>query len=377
MPSKCTTLPYGIKLLPVPTTNEGITSYGDTKKNSVDHTTSSSVSPEWMFDGAKATDGGSTRNAPAGGTSSNHQLLAVSGAVHPPFHAYVLSNPLYASIYLLLASGSDPSFGGCGAVYPPIMESYLNPLQSFLDDDQNDTTNNNNNNHNTSLQEQNTPSSRGVGTPSAVVDALTIDSINPDPADGLGYMNSTLLDERGAPPPPPSTRPLTKASLMRMQTCQNPKYSEDLSQFLEAILSNVRTEELVQRHRRAKGTAGATGLTTLTGGVLVGVEPVPVRAIEPRATRSEEYTQQLLEATTQSGGHPDSNELSMTGNSILPTSLVITSSSSPQRKGQPSGGAAVSPTVENLSLIHISEPTRLLSISYAVFCLKKKKHKMR
>src|SRR5678816_2247509 len=27
----------------------------------------------------------------------------------------------------------------------------------------------------------------------------------------------------------------------------------------------------------------------------------------------------------------------------------------------------------NLSLIHISEPTRLLSISYAVFCLKKKK----
>src|SRR5678816_4962418 len=33
------------------------------------------------------------------------------------------------------------------------------------------------------------------------------------------------------------------------------------------------------------------------------------------------------------------------------------------------------PTVDrgNLSLIHISEPTRLLSISYAVFCLKKKK----
>src|SRR5678815_5136504 len=29
--------------------------------------------------------------------------------------------------------------------------------------------------------------------------------------------------------------------------------------------------------------------------------------------------------------------------------------------------------VPRLSLIHISEPTRLLSISYAVFCLKKKK----
>src|SRR5678816_1780784 len=33
------------------------------------------------------------------------------------------------------------------------------------------------------------------------------------------------------------------------------------------------------------------------------------------------------------------------------------------------------PTTKKLSLIHISEPTRLLSISYAVFCLKKKKKK--
>src|SRR5678815_4814381 len=31
--------------------------------------------------------------------------------------------------------------------------------------------------------------------------------------------------------------------------------------------------------------------------------------------------------------------------------------------------------VVQISLIHISEPTRLLSISYAVFCLKKKKKK--
>src|SRR5678816_1286637 len=31
------------------------------------------------------------------------------------------------------------------------------------------------------------------------------------------------------------------------------------------------------------------------------------------------------------------------------------------------------PYILELSLIHISEPTRLLSISYAVFCLKKKK----
>ena len=34
---------------------------------------------------------------------------------------------------------------------------------------------------------------------------------------------------------------------------------------------------------------------------------------------------------------------------------------------------AAARTAFDLSLIHISEPTRLLSISYAVFCLKKKK----
>eukprot|EP00658_Telonema_sp_P-2_P074477 TRINITY_DN6370_c0_g1_i1.p1 TRINITY_DN6370_c0_g1~~TRINITY_DN6370_c0_g1_i1.p1 ORF type:complete len:169 (-),score=54.13 TRINITY_DN6370_c0_g1_i1:71-577(-) len=34
-------------------------------------------------------------------------------------------------------------------------------------------------------------------------------------------------------------------------------------------------------------------------------------------------------------------------------------------------------TMYDLSLIHISEPTRLLSISYAVFCLKKKKKHIR
>src|SRR5678815_1866952 len=35
--------------------------------------------------------------------------------------------------------------------------------------------------------------------------------------------------------------------------------------------------------------------------------------------------------------------------------------------------AISSPLLEDISIIHISEPTRLLSISYAVFCLKKKK----
>src|SRR5678816_4875380 len=38
---------------------------------------------------------------------------------------------------------------------------------------------------------------------------------------------------------------------------------------------------------------------------------------------------------------------------------------------------AIQSTPVDLSLIHISEPTRLLSISYAVFCLKKKNKRIR
>src|SRR5674536_266434 len=48
------------------------------------------------------------------------------------------------------------------------------------------------------------------------------------------------------------------------------------------------------------------------------------------------------------------------------------------RGGKHAGRCPAQPDVPvlpalHLSLIHISEPTRLLSISYAVFCLKKKK----
>src|SRR5678816_345163 len=44
-----------------------------------------------------------------------------------------------------------------------------------------------------------------------------------------------------------------------------------------------------------------------------------------------------------------------------------------QRSARPTGKSRMSLVLapKNLSLIHISEPTRLLSISYAVFCLKK------
>eukprot|EP00658_Telonema_sp_P-2_P046744 TRINITY_DN35028_c0_g1_i3.p1 TRINITY_DN35028_c0_g1~~TRINITY_DN35028_c0_g1_i3.p1 ORF type:complete len:120 (+),score=28.15 TRINITY_DN35028_c0_g1_i3:138-497(+) len=51
--------------------------------------------------------------------------------------------------------------------------------------------------------------------------------------------------------------------------------------------------------------------------------------------------------------------------------------SNDQGRGDGGGGGdphwRTHPMCDDLSLIHISEPTRLLSISYAVFCLKKKK----
>ena len=42
------------------------------------------------------------------------------------------------------------------------------------------------------------------------------------------------------------------------------------------------------------------------------------------------------------------------------------------KTGKPAVSYSASGSVQNLSLIHISEPTRLGMISYAVFCLKKK-----
>eukprot|EP00658_Telonema_sp_P-2_P050620 TRINITY_DN38642_c0_g1_i1.p1 TRINITY_DN38642_c0_g1~~TRINITY_DN38642_c0_g1_i1.p1 ORF type:complete len:117 (-),score=29.19 TRINITY_DN38642_c0_g1_i1:124-474(-) len=70
------------------------------------------------------------------------------------------------------------------------------------------------------------------------------------------------------------------------------------------------------------------------------------------------------------------------------TNLMNTSSStasSPLRPLQDGSGSAATQLtttttdpdpLSDLSLIHISEPTRLLSISYAVFCLKKKNKKI-
>mgnify|MGYP007068796355 CR=1 FL=1 len=60
------------------------------------------------------------------------------------------------------------------------------------------------------------------------------------------------------------------------------------------------------------------------------------------------------------------------GNSVKDDDLALTAQETvnwyieSQKEGARNSKALI------LSLIHISEPTRLLSISYAVFCLKKK-----
>eukprot|EP00658_Telonema_sp_P-2_P014468 TRINITY_DN15498_c0_g1_i2.p2 TRINITY_DN15498_c0_g1~~TRINITY_DN15498_c0_g1_i2.p2 ORF type:complete len:111 (-),score=26.05 TRINITY_DN15498_c0_g1_i2:103-435(-) len=62
---------------------------------------------------------------------------------------------------------------------------------------------------------------------------------------------------------------------------------------------------------------------------------------------------------------------------LLPLLLVLVGLTTPGKRAPPlplTTWQSDCPA-EVLSLIHISEPTRLLSISYAVFCLKKKKKK--
>eukprot|EP00658_Telonema_sp_P-2_P006168 TRINITY_DN12348_c0_g1_i1.p1 TRINITY_DN12348_c0_g1~~TRINITY_DN12348_c0_g1_i1.p1 ORF type:complete len:332 (-),score=77.81 TRINITY_DN12348_c0_g1_i1:52-1047(-) len=71
-------------------------------------------------------------------------------------------------------------------------------------------------------------------------------------------------------------------------------------------------------------------------------------------------------------GVNDSMALSEGGWSVMNTSMMGGGGSVYEGSGGRSGHRSF-----HLSLIHISEPTRLLSISYAVFCLKKKKRKQK
>src|SRR5678815_5250639 len=96
----------------------------------------------------------------------------------------------------------------------------------------------------------------------------------------------------------------------------------------------------------------------------------------------EEFADQLIKATNKAGttgagtgfGYgPYLRNGKLPLNPLTGTSTVRIVTAMPT---EPTGTEAwiyASTTGEILSLIHISEPTRLLSISYAVFCLKKKK----
>eukprot|EP00658_Telonema_sp_P-2_P033168 TRINITY_DN24404_c0_g1_i2.p1 TRINITY_DN24404_c0_g1~~TRINITY_DN24404_c0_g1_i2.p1 ORF type:complete len:239 (-),score=37.84 TRINITY_DN24404_c0_g1_i2:65-781(-) len=78
-------------------------------------------------------------------------------------------------------------------------------------------------------------------------------------------------------------------------------------------------------------------------------------------------------ASTSSGGGASAGT---PGLPMASTSIRFPSSnpSSPLHGGrEPPSPTTLARATFSLSLIHISEPTRLLSISYAVFCLKKKK----
>eukprot|EP00658_Telonema_sp_P-2_P063298 TRINITY_DN5202_c0_g1_i4.p1 TRINITY_DN5202_c0_g1~~TRINITY_DN5202_c0_g1_i4.p1 ORF type:complete len:125 (+),score=40.13 TRINITY_DN5202_c0_g1_i4:140-514(+) len=89
-------------------------------------------------------------------------------------------------------------------------------------------------------------------------------------------------------------------------------------------------------------------------------------------------TQMLIKVNVNS----DTHEINVEPNdtiAVVKTKVEEVICVPPQMQRLIHNGAPLSDeaTVESsLSLIHISEPTRLLSISYAVFCLKKKKKKM-
>eukprot|EP00658_Telonema_sp_P-2_P079749 TRINITY_DN7792_c0_g1_i2.p1 TRINITY_DN7792_c0_g1~~TRINITY_DN7792_c0_g1_i2.p1 ORF type:complete len:127 (+),score=26.59 TRINITY_DN7792_c0_g1_i2:222-602(+) len=120
------------------------------------------------------------------------------------------------------------------------------------------------------------------------------------------------------------------------------------------------------------------------------VEPAGAMG-SPAATSAEEACD-VMPPATKSGDMPpatqDAPKPSRRGRAKFKTMGAVTNFSVQARdwtqekprkiwvkEKQGEGGCGCGGTTgSKLSLIHISEPTRLLSISYAVFCLKKKKN---
>ena len=278
----------GIRLLPVPRSSDARASDTTKINRLAAHTTVASVAPIWNFEGAMQPEGhllpaGPMSGPPRGGGRSTH----------PPFHEYVLSCPLYASVYVLLASGCDSSLRGCGVVYPPKLAGYHNPL----------------------------------------LDQANLDAFNPESTvsahDAFDSGGDITMPSDEDPPTIASSRQrisnqaVGKATLLQMQYAPTKKYQSDLIGYLNTVLVNVRSGEFVQRHRRSAAVSleedDTSIVTTLTGDPLVGVERVPTvkfKSGPATSSISTDITLQL-EATTTSSGHPDSNELSLTGNHLL------------------------------------------------------------
>eukprot|EP00658_Telonema_sp_P-2_P043203 TRINITY_DN31148_c0_g1_i2.p1 TRINITY_DN31148_c0_g1~~TRINITY_DN31148_c0_g1_i2.p1 ORF type:complete len:116 (+),score=33.67 TRINITY_DN31148_c0_g1_i2:167-514(+) len=91
---------------------------------------------------------------------------------------------------------------------------------------------------------------------------------------------------------------------------------------------------------------------------------------QPSTTSQPQYQQ--YDQGASSGNYNDEYDDGASSGRSSARSYSSSRTSSSQRSGV---DARAKPPVngKKLSLIHISEPTRLLSISYAVFCLKKKK----
>eukprot|EP00658_Telonema_sp_P-2_P066332 TRINITY_DN5537_c0_g1_i12.p1 TRINITY_DN5537_c0_g1~~TRINITY_DN5537_c0_g1_i12.p1 ORF type:complete len:250 (-),score=55.85 TRINITY_DN5537_c0_g1_i12:108-857(-) len=149
----------------------------------------------------------------------------------------------------------------------------------------------------------------------------------------------------------------------------------ETEQLVELILENVAQNENT-KHTPAyrlldvgSGT-GAIGLALLAklgnGSECVGIDSSEEACLLSRQNRDRV---QLPPASTYSAVHSSINKYQDQSGSGF--DFVVSNPPYIPHKAR----AELQPEVMELSLIHISEPTRLLSISYAVFCLKKKKKK--
>eukprot|EP00658_Telonema_sp_P-2_P016415 TRINITY_DN16369_c0_g1_i1.p1 TRINITY_DN16369_c0_g1~~TRINITY_DN16369_c0_g1_i1.p1 ORF type:complete len:831 (-),score=223.21 TRINITY_DN16369_c0_g1_i1:9-2501(-) len=114
-------------------------------------------------------------------------------------------------------------------------------------------------------------------------------------------------------------------------------------------------------------TAASTGAGEADSTVATTTDPVATPGDAALTT-----TTPVEVATTTPSGSPEVVEAYLVRNMIKVSLFKSQTEIIPQTT---TTTEAAEGGVEELSLIHISEPTRLLSISYAVFCLKKKKKK--